>query len=237
MEGDLSVLLAASASIGFLHTILGPDHYIPFVAIARARKWSLLKTSLVTSVCGLGHIAGSVILGIIGIALGTAISQIEVIEEFRGDIAGWLLIGFGLVYMIWGIRRAIKNKPHTHTHTHPDGTTHLHKHTHNKEHSHIHAEDKPVSVVPWTLFIIFAFGPCEPLIPILMYPALQHNIGGAVLVTAVFGVVTIATMLGAVIALYLGVKVLPFKRFERYAHSIAGAVVLLSGIAVVFLGL
>ena len=29
------------------------------------------------------------------------------LESFRGDIAGWLLLGFGLAYMVWGLRHAV----------------------------------------------------------------------------------------------------------------------------------
>ena len=37
------------ASLGFVHTVLGPDHYIPFIFMAKARKWTMRKTSLITS--------------------------------------------------------------------------------------------------------------------------------------------------------------------------------------------
>ena len=62
-EQTIQVLIGAAASIGFLHTIMGPDHYVPFIAMSRARGWSLLKTMLVTTACGLGHVIGSAALG------------------------------------------------------------------------------------------------------------------------------------------------------------------------------
>lgn len=43
-------------------------------------------------------------------------------------------------------------------------------------------------------------GPCEPLIPIMMYPALQQNISGSFLATGLFGAATILTMLAVVTA-------------------------------------
>jgi nickel/cobalt exporter len=67
MEVELNALSITAASIGFFHTLLGPDHYIPFVMIAWARKWSGLKTMIVTFLCGVGHIASSVVLGLIGV--------------------------------------------------------------------------------------------------------------------------------------------------------------------------
>ncbi|MCX6832664.1 MAG: hypothetical protein NT028_11150, partial [candidate division Zixibacteria bacterium] len=70
---DLYLLAVTAASIGFIHTVAGPDHYIPFIVMAKARKWSMTKTTWITFLCGLGHIGGSVILGLIGVALGIAV--------------------------------------------------------------------------------------------------------------------------------------------------------------------
>ncbi len=37
MSHEIVVLGIAAASIGFFHTLLGPDHYLPFIVMARAR--------------------------------------------------------------------------------------------------------------------------------------------------------------------------------------------------------
>ncbi len=97
-------------------------------------------TSWVTFLCGVGHILSSVLLGMLGIALGIAVTNLVTVESFRGEIAAWLLIGFGFAYMIWGIRRAIRNKPHSHTHIHQNCEAHSHLHTHHEEHLHVHQE-------------------------------------------------------------------------------------------------
>lgn len=235
MTTEFSILLYTAISIGFVHTLLGPDHYIPFIALAKSRKWSLRKTSLVTLLCGIGHILGSVILGIIGVSLGIIINKLEIIESHRGEIAGWLLISFGLLYFVWGMERAVRNKPHSHMHLHHDGRSHEHTHNHLAEHSHIHEEKS--SITPWVLFIIFVLGPCEPLIPILMYPAAQNSISSLMLVTAAFGFATIFTMLLVVFAGLLGINLLPIKKAERFAHASAGFAILICGISIKFLGL
>ena len=237
MTQELTVLTLTAASIGFIHTILGPDHYLPFIVMAKAQKWSMAKTSFITILCGIGHVLSSVILGLIGIALGIAVHKLEAFESVRGSIAGWALIIFGFVYLIWGIKRAIKNKPHTHAHFHSDGTFHNHIHKHTAEHSHVHAEEGKVNLTPWILFTIFVFGPCEPLIPILMYPAAKSSIFGMVIVATVFSIVTILTMLSVVIIASLGVNLLPFGKLERYTHALAGATILLAGLGIQVLGL
>src|SRR5512136_1371676 len=105
MNREILLICGTAASLGLIHTILGPDHYVPFIVIGRARRWTLLKTLWVTFLAGLGHILSSVVLGLAGIALGIAVFKLEAIESFRGDIAAWLLIAFGLFYGVWGFRR------------------------------------------------------------------------------------------------------------------------------------
>jgi ABC-type nickel/cobalt efflux system permease component RcnA len=236
MNHETVILCLTAASIGFFHTLFGPDHYLPFIVLGRARKWTLLKTGLITFLCGLGHVLSSVVLGTIGIAFGFGMTKLEVFEGFRGNIAAWLLIGFGLAYFLWGIRKAIKGKPHKHAHLHLNGVSHDHEHSHQKEHSHAH-DEKRKNMTPWILFIIFVLGPCEPLIPILMYPAAKQNISSVVLVTVVFSVITIVTMLTITILASLGLSFVPLRRAERYSHAFAGSAIFLSGLAIQFLGL
>jgi len=237
MTHDLTVLAITAASLGFFHTLFGPDHYLPFIMMARARRWSLAKTGWITFLCGLGHIGSSVVLGLLGIALGVAVHRLVVIESFRGNIAAWFLIAFGLVYFAWGLRRAIRNKPHEHEHLHEDTSEHNHSHVHTHEHTHVHETPNAQNITPWVLFTIFVFGPCEPLIPILMYPAARSSWWGLLMVTLVFGGTTILTMMGLVLLTTFGINFLPLGKVERYTHAIAGAAITLCGVAIVFLGL
>jgi nickel/cobalt exporter len=218
-------LLGTAAFIGLVHTLTGPDHYIPFIAMSRVGRWSLAKTVTITLLCGIGHVLSSVVLGLVGMAASLALARLEWFEGARGDLAAWLLLAFGLLYMVWGIRRAIRNRPHTHRHVHADGSTHRHTHTHHDEHVHPHgARDEEVagSMTPWILFTVFVFGPCEPLIPILMYPALQLSFWSVALVAGVFALFTIGTMLIIVTAAYWGLVHLSTPRLERYSHALGG---------------
>ena len=95
---DAQILLVTAASIAFLHTILGPDHYLVFTAMGKARSWSLGKTLRITLVCGLGHVLGSVVIGIAGILLGAQLASLVEFESVRGNLAGWALLAFGLMY-------------------------------------------------------------------------------------------------------------------------------------------
>lgn len=228
----LNALLSLAIFIGVTHTIMGPDHYIPFIAMSRAGQWSFPKTLLFTFLCGIGHVGSSVVIGLLGVALGVAVGGLELIEAVRGEVAGWLLLGFGLAYTAWGIRSALRNKPHSHFHDHEDGTSHDHEHTHMQNHSHVHGSDKTraASLSGWTIFIIFVFGPCEPLIPQLMYPAALGSWYGVAMVSVVFAIATISTMMVMVIAGYYGLKNLP--SLDRYSHAIAGIAILMCGVAI-----
>ena len=250
MSANLSILTWTAASIAFLHTITGPDHYLPFIVMSKARKWSMFRTTWITILSGLGHVLSSILLGGVGIGVGIAVTRLEGVEASRGDLAAWLFLIFGFAYMIWGVWRITGNRKHKHQHRHADGTVHVHEHAHHEEHSHGkddahevssshdgHDHNHQSNITPWILFTIFFLGPCEPLIPILMYPAAQESTWGIIQVSAVFGIVTIATMLAMVLLASFGLKFVRFGRLEKYMHIIAGATIMLSGAAILFLGL
>ena len=237
MDTNLTLLLGTAASIGFVHTLLGPDHYLPFVVMSKAREWSRLKTIIVTILCGIGHVLGSVVLGLLGVGLGWAVGSMELVESVRGELAAWALIAFGLTYGAWGVWRAIKRKPHTHLHVHGNGTVHTHQHGHSAEHAHVHDNPGKVSITPWVLFTVFVLGPCEPLIPLLMVPAADHSWWGLAMVTLVFGLVTIVTMTAMTLGLVTGINLIPLGKLERWSHALAGFAILASGAAIQFLGL
>ena len=209
LSPEVMVLLASAASIAFLHTMMGPDHYLPFVSMAVARRWSWGKVLSITLICGSGHVLGSVLLGLLGIWLQAEAGDLVSIEGWRGDLAAWLLFSFGLVYLAWGIRYAGRHEVHRHSSTRPQ----------------------------WIIFIVFILGPCEPLIPLLMYPAAKASIAGVLLVTGVFALVTLMTMLVAVALSYYSIQKIHFCGMSRYEHALAGATISTCGASILFLGL
>ena len=231
---EAHLLIATAASIAFLHAILGPDHYLPFTAMGKARGWSLRRTLTITFYCGLGHVLSSVVIGAVGILIGAQLVSLVSIESVRGELAGWALIAFGLVYLAWGIKRAGRGHRHSHVHSHGEL---VHAHDHDGDHVHVHAGHAKGAITPWALFIIFVLGPCEALIPLFMYPAAQQNAALVIAVASVFGIVTLATMLAAVAATTLGIGRLRLPSPGRYAHAAAGGAIVLCGSAISFLGL
>lgn len=247
------MLCWTAATIGLVHTALGPDHYLPFVMMAKVRNWTMLKTTWITLLCGMGHVLSSVLLGLLGIYLGAEVMKLEALEAYRGTVAAWLLIGFGFAYFIWGIHRAFKHKSHSHIHVHSSGLVHEHPHDHTLEHAHVHhhhmfnkdmqlspagsIKTKARDITPWILFAVFVLGPCEPLIPLLMYPAAKSSLMGMYMVVIVFAVTTLFTMLSIVLVSTWGIGLAKLGKLERYTHAIAGGTICLSGLAIMFLGL
>lgn len=237
MTQNIEVIAVTAASVAFIHTLFGPDHYLPFIVMSKARRWSALKTTVITILCGLGHVGSSIVLGLIGIALGIGVHKLTAFESVRGNIAAWAFVIFGFTYFVWGMWRAIKNRPHSHIHEHADGHVHSHDHGHYHSHTHVHDEKNYTNITPWILFTIFVLGPCEPLIPIVMYPAAEGSVHGVVVVSLLFSVITIATMLAIVWLGIYGIGFVKMGKLERYTHALAGATICLSGCAIVFLGL
>lgn len=232
---EATILCWSAVTIGFVHTLMGPDHYLPFIAMSRAGRWSLRKTMVVTVLCGIGHVLGSIALGLLGVALGIAVFKLEDIESVRGDIAAWMLIGFGLMYFAWSMVRLVRKQSHTHWHSH-GGELHCHEHSHDAEHLHVHHAETPhgakLSMTPWVLFTVFVFGPCEPLIPLLMYPAAAGSYWLLAGVTILFAAATILTMSVIVWVAASAASYTRFANFGRYAQPIAGLIVLGCGVAI-----
>jgi sulfite exporter TauE/SafE len=226
-------VLAAAGGVAFLHTVLGPDHYLPFIVLARARSWSMSRTLAVTAICGLGHVASSILLGGLGVAFGVAIARIEGVEGGRGDLAAWALVAFGLAYAVWGLRHALRTSKGIATHTH-HGHVHLHSHG-DAEHSHDRGMGSNLTF--WALFMIFVLGPCEPLIPLFVLPASRGDWILAATTAVVFTVVTLVTMVGLTAAALAGASQLRLGPLERWSHTLAGSVIAVSGLAILFLGL
>ena len=235
LEATTSVLLGTTATVAVVHTVLGIDHSLPFVVLARARGWTLGRTVAITALCGAGHVASSVLIGAFGAAIGATFDSLVWIESARAELAAALLIGFGLAYAAWAVWRSLRGATHSHLHAHADGTVHAHPHDHHGEHMHAHLVG--AGLTPWALFVIFVLGPCEPLIPLMVVPAMSQSWTLVAAVVGVFGMLTVGTMVATVILGYRGLRFIGSLPIARYANVLAGLVVAASGAAVLFLGL
>ncbi len=232
MQSEMAMLIIAAVSVASLHTLTGPDHYLPFIALSKSRGWSFTKTIGWTIVCGCGHVWSSVLLGLGGAAIGWSLSKISWLENIRGGIAGWVMLVFGFCYGIWGLYRAYKNNPHKHFDLDNDGGLYVYEHEHGTA---IKPRDRH-KVTPWVMFIIFILGPCEPMIPLLYFPAAKNSWQGMLLLIGIYTVVTLLTMVIMVVAGFMGFRMLNTEKIERYMHALGGLTIFICGAGMLFSG-
>ena len=216
-------LVMAAAAVGSMHT-LAPDHWVPFAAIARAERWSARRTALVTALCGLGHVTVSAVLGLASAWLG--LELVQALGRRLEAVAGVLLIGFGVVYGLWGVHTSLRRGWHEHGH----GQLHWH----SGPHGHSHPGGSRMTA--WTLFLLFSADPCVAVIP-LVFAAAPLGWASVLSVAGAYEVATIGTM----IALVLPARAVASTSHvggwaDRYADAFAGGVIAATGLAVVGFG-
>jgi hypothetical protein len=146
-------------------------------------------------------------------------------------------VGLGAANGLWGLRKAIRQGQGLAPHDH--GFVHIHRHG-DHEHAHAHGPDprRVRSMMSfWALFALFVLGPCEPLIPLFVMPASRGRWELAAGLAFVFTLLTVACMVGTVLAMHSGLMRLPLRGLERWSHALAGGVIAASGLAIVALGL
>ncbi|HLN80209.1 MAG TPA: hypothetical protein VK392_03360 [Thermoanaerobaculia bacterium] len=215
MNGLFLALAGAAVTVGSLHTA-APDHWVPFVALGRARDWSSRRTMGVTLLCGFGHVTVSALFGLAGLLFG--VTLIKSVGERMSALAPLLLIGFGVLYALWGLKRAFAPQLHGHPHRHYD---------------HVHPESR-TSV--WTLFLLFSADPCVAVVP-LMFAAAPLGLGRTLGIVLLYEAATLATMLVLVLSARAGARLLRAPALERYGDAAAGGVIAAIGLAVVLLGI
>jgi sulfite exporter TauE/SafE len=232
MLSEMGILIITTISVACLHTATGPDHYLPFIVLAKTRNWSKSKMIGWTILCGCGHVCSAVLLGLGAAAIGWSVTKIGWLENIRGGIAGWVMLAFGLCYFIWGLNNAYKNKAHKHFDVEDSGDMYVYEHKHGQ----IQATKEKHKVTPWVMFIIFLLGPCEPMIPLLYYPAAKSSWWAMTILIIVYTFFTLLTMVVMVLLGLAGIGFLKTEKLERYVHAIGGFTILLCGVGMLFLG-
>jgi nickel/cobalt transporter (NicO) family protein len=213
-------LVLAAITVGSLHT-MAPDHWMPFAALARTRGWSGWRAIRTTILCGFGHVTVSAALGITALFVGLGI--IRAIGAHLENQANYLLMGFGTIYMAWGIWRSFRRDPHAVLHPHD----HHHAHGH---HDHDHG------LTEWSLFVLFSLDPCVAVIPMIIAAA-ARGWGAVGMVVVAYEIATIATMVVLVSVSLAGVRTLRAAWIDRYGDIAAGALIVSVGAAMNVLGI
>ena len=217
---SLTALLTLTVTLAISHTLAGPDHYPPFIVIAKNRGYSVLRSLVWTLLCGIGHVGSALLIAMVFMYASHLLSESDVtwLNENRGDLAAWALIGFGAAYLLYSLRKSWLHRHHTH------------------RHGHELLRERNGNITPWIIFIIFVLGPCEAMLgPLLSAMALGAT--SVALVTIVFSFCTIATMMVCVALGVKGLSILRFHWLEHHSGELAGATIMLCGIGIAFFGL
>ena len=227
MDATLALAVVA-AGVGSLHT-LAPDHWVPFAALARAERWSMRRTAVITAACGLGHVTVSVALGLVSLFVG--LELMRAIGQQLEQIAGLLLSAFGVAYALWGLHRAVRERIHERLHD----VLPAHEHPSSGHHHHLHAGARGHRTA-WTLFLLFSADPCVAVVPLLFVSA-PLGWGSTLGVAIAYEASTIATMVGLAVPARAAASAVRGQWVDRYGDALAGGVITLVGVVVAVIGI
>ncbi|RRN64493.1 hypothetical protein [Caulobacter sp. 602-1] len=192
-------------AVAFLHAAL-PTHWLPFVLVGRAQKWSTGRTLGVTLLAGLGHVGLTIALGLGLVVAGLAL------EPRLGGLFHWvvggLMVAVGLFYIARG----------RHNHALPEAGRRS------------YASDRAAIIALVTLLTL---SPCEAFLPYYL-AGMQHGWQAFLVLSAVLLAATSAGMLIFTSLSLAGFKRLGLQWVERYEETILGVALVLVGFAVAF---
>lgn len=211
---DLQPSLLVSLLLGgfvtaFLHAAL-PTHWLPFVLVGRAQRWSLATTLWSVLAAGLAHIAVTAVVGGLIVAAGLALDQW--VAGVLPYVSAGLLFVLGLFYLT----RAALMKPVPASG--PD----------------IEAPAATVSQAAafWGLVAVMAASPGEVLLPLYLSTA-EEGLMVMALLTVVLAVGTVLGMAVFTTLARAGASILKLERWARYEGAILGLALIGLGLLVV----
>jgi nickel/cobalt exporter len=232
----LTTVAATGFTVAFFHAAI-PTHWLPFVLVSRARRWSRTKTLAVSALAGLGHVALTSLLGLAIAWFGFQLD--EKLGRMFPWVAGGVLIAIGLFYF-W--RQARGGVMHHHVLGAPH---HASEHCgHGHEHSHWDEELKDSELVAtksgdWPaisgLFVMLTLSPCEGFLPVYL-SGVQFGWHGFIVLSLILAVATLAGMMLFTWLTLVGLEKLEVKNLERYEAGLLGALFTLLGGLLMLLG-
>ncbi|MGO4409071.1 MULTISPECIES: hypothetical protein [unclassified Brevundimonas] len=201
-------LLGGGFVAAFLHAAL-PTHWLPFVLVGRAQRWSIARVMTVAVTAGLAHIASTAIVGSLIVAAGLALNAW--IGGLLPHLSAALLFLFGAFYLA----RASLQKPLTATGPEAE------------------APEPAVSnrAAFWGLVLMMAVTPGEVLLPIYLSSATEGMVAlGLLTVSFALGTVLGMTLLSALAS--AGYSILRLERWARYEGAILGVALIVIGLLV-----
>ncbi len=201
-------VLGAGFVTALLHAAL-PTHWLPFVLVGRAQRWTTARVLGAVTVAGLAHIVTTAVVGGVIVAAGLAMDPW--LAGQLPNLAAILLFGFGAFYL----SRALIRRPV------PAGGPPLELAEPGVSHA----------AAFWGLVAMMAVSPGEVLLPIYLS---QASAGLAVLagLTLAFAAGTVAGMAVFTLLARAGWSILRLERWARYEGAVLGLALIVIGLLV-----
>lgn len=201
-------LLGGGFAAAFLHAAL-PTHWLPFVLVGRAQRWTLARTLGAAATAGLAHIAATAVVGGLIVMAGLALNRW--VEGLLPHLSAALLFIFGAFYLA----RATLMRPAT-----ASGPA-------------LETPEPAVSNAAafWGLVAVMAVQPGEVLLPIYLSTA-EEGLAALSLLTLSFAAGTVAGMVLLTTLARAGASILRLERWARYEGAVLGLALIGLGLLV-----
>lgn len=236
-DSTIALLLGTAVMTSLFHTAI-PDHWLPFVLIGRARRWTAGRTAFLSGLSATIHVVLSIALGLIALAVGEVVaSALGAGLEHAGPP---LLVAFGLGYAIWSWRKG--------GHFHPGGAR-VHggdeddaceggEGPGHPDHLHYHADDGLIREGPrggeLILAVLVGINPCVLVLPLLLETA-SRGAAAVVWVSLAYASTTAALMVGLSVGGVVGTSRIRLPGAARHMEAASGILIALLGAALLFL--
>ena len=201
-------LLGGGFVAAFLHAAL-PTHWLPFVLVGRAQRWSAPRTLLTVVVAGLVHIITTAVLGGLIVAAGLALDQW--IKGVLPHLSAVLLFLFGAFYLTRAtLKRPVAANGPPLTEAEPA------------------VSDRAAFV---GLVAMMAISPGEVLLPIYL-SASSEGVAALASLSLVFAAGTVLGMAVFTSLARAGASILRLERWARYEGAVLGLALIALGLMV-----
>lgn len=201
-------VLGAGFVTALLHAAL-PTHWLPFVLVGRAQRWTSARVLGAVTVAGLAHIVTTAAVGALIVAAGLAMDPW--LAGQLPNLAAVLLFVFGAFYL----SRALIRRPV------PAGGPPLELAEPGVSHA----------AAFWGLVAMMAVSPGEVLLPIYLSQA-SAGLGVLAALTLAFAAGTVAGMAGFTLLARAGWSILRLERWARYEGGVLGVALIVIGLLV-----
>lgn len=207
-QSVLLSLLGGGFVAAFLHAAL-PTHWLPFVLVGRAQRWSMARTLLAVVVAGLAHIVTTAVLGGLIVAAGLALDQW--IKGVLPHLSAVLLFLFGAFYLTRAtLKRPVPASGPPLTEAEPA------------------VSDRAAFI---GLVAMLAVSPGEVLLPIYL-SASSEGVAALGLLSLVFAAGTVMGMAVFTGLARAGASILRLERWARYEGAVLGLALIALGLMV-----